>query len=100
MRYPFLFLFILNFTVSSCAQPSTSNFTKIERMIPMRDGVKLFTTIYIPKQKTGKFPILMERTPYSCSPYGEDKFPIELGPASIASNDEYIYVYQDVRGRT
>src|ERR1022692_3426121 len=50
-----------------------NNYTKIERMIPMRDGVRLFTAFYIPKDNAEKYPFLMERTPYSCSPYGENK---------------------------
>src|ERR1700704_612417 len=51
------------------------NYYKIERYIPMRDGVKLFTSIYIPKDTTERHPILMTRTPYSCAPYGPDKWP-------------------------
>ena len=50
------------------------NYYKIERNIPMRDGVKLFTSFYIPKDTTEKHPILLTRTPYSCAPYGEDKW--------------------------
>jgi len=76
-----------------------ANYTKIERMIPMRDGVKLFTAIYIPKDSSQKYPILMERTPYSCAPYGEDKYPGRLGPNRLFPAEKYIFVYQDVRGR-
>jgi len=50
------------------------NYTKKEVRINMRDGVKLFTSIYIPKDKTTQHPILMTRTPYSCAPYGEKNF--------------------------
>ncbi len=50
------------------------NYYKIERMVPMRDGSKLFTAFYIPKDSSEKHPILFNRTPYSCNPYGEDKF--------------------------
>ncbi len=50
------------------------NYYKIEKSIPMRDGVKLFTTLYIPKDTTEQHPILMTRTPYSCAPYGSDKW--------------------------
>ncbi len=67
-------------------------------MVPMRDGTRLFTAIYIPTQP-GRFPILMERTPYSCSPYGESNFPSRLGPNSKLLREPYIFVYQDVRGR-
>jgi putative CocE/NonD family hydrolase len=76
-----------------------SNYTKIERMIPMRDGVKLFTAIYIPKDTTEKYPFLIERTPYSCAPYGENSYPRRLGPNKFFPAEKYIFVYQDVRGR-
>src|SRR5678815_3774256 len=83
----------------SCAQQSNTGYTKIERMIPMRDGIKLFTAIYIPKNASEKYPVLMERTPYSCAPYGESNFSNRLGPNALFKNEPYIYVYQDVRGR-
>ena len=77
-----------------------NNYTKIERMIPMRDGVRLFTALYIPKDDSEKYPFLMERTPYSCSPYGENKMHYwGLGPDNILLHEKYIFVYQDVRGR-
>ncbi|HVX52660.1 MAG TPA: CocE/NonD family hydrolase [Chitinophagaceae bacterium] len=76
-----------------------NNYTKIERMIPMRDGVKLFTAIYMPKDTSENYPILMERTPYSCSPYGENNYPGRLGPNRLFPAEKYIFVYQDVRGR-
>lgn len=98
----FLFL-VLAITVTTRAQKSgtdiKSNYTKIERMIPMRDGVKLFTAIYIPKDSAEKYPILMERTPYSSAPYGEDKYAGRLGPNRLFGAEKYIFVYQDVRGR-
>ena len=50
------------------------NYTKQEVSIVMRDSVKLHTTIYSPKDKSTKYPILLLRTPYSCRPYGTDKF--------------------------
>ncbi|MES1217109.1 MAG: CocE/NonD family hydrolase [Bacteroidota bacterium] len=75
------------------------NYTKREVFITMRDGVRLFTAIYEPKDKTTPVPILMERTPYSCSPYGTDKFPYRLAPNRILMKEKYIVVYQDVRGR-
>lgn len=65
----------------------------------MRDGVKLFTAIYIPAGSSGKMPFLMVRTPYSCNPYGEDKMRRQLGPSKFFNGEDYIYVYQDVRGR-
>ncbi len=65
----------------------------------MRDGTKLFTAIYYPKNTSGKYPILMVRTPYSSRPYGEGSARGRLGPSSLFKDDEYIYVFQDVRGR-
>ena len=75
------------------------NYAKREVLIPMRDGVKLFTAIYEPKDKSQKYPILMNRTPYSVAPYGEDKFKTSLGPDELFPREGYIFVYQDVRGR-
>ena len=75
------------------------HYTKIERMIPMRDGVRLFTSIYIPNDRDEQYPILMERTPYSCAPYGEQNMKLRLGPNHQLTREKYIFVYQDVRGR-
>ncbi len=77
----------------------TDNYTKREVMVPMRDGVKLFTSIYEPKDKSQKYPIMMSRTPYSVAPYGPDKFKDLLGPDYQFAREGYIFVYQDVRGR-
>lgn len=65
----------------------------------MRDGVKLFTTIYSPKDKSVSYPILLMRTPYSCSPYGPDKYRKNIGPNQHLMKEGNIIVYQDVRGR-
>ena len=75
------------------------NYTKTERLIPMRDGKKLFTSIYIPKDQSREYPILLSRTPYSVAPYGEDKYKTSLGPSALFIREGYIFVYQDVRGR-
>lgn len=79
-------------------------YTKREVMVPMRDGVKLFTSIYEPKNKSQKYPILLQRTPYTVGPYGKDKegkeqFKNALGPSALYAEQGYIFVYQDVRGR-
>lgn len=97
-KYIFLFAAICC-AVAACAQ--NTDYTKEEHMITMRDGVKLFTAVYIPKgdNDTTRYPILMERTPYSCAPYGEKNIPRRFGPGSLFSKEKYIYVYQDVRGR-
>ncbi len=65
----------------------------------MRDGVKLFTIVYVPKDKSQAYPMLMNRTPYAVAPYGKDAFRAQLGPSSYLMKDKYIFVYQDVRGR-
>jgi putative CocE/NonD family hydrolase len=75
------------------------NYTKMERSIAMRDGIKLFTTIYIPKDQTKTYPILITRTPYSVQPYGESEYPNALVPSMLFVKEGYIFVYQDVRGR-
>ena len=76
------------------------NYTKLEQYIPMRDGIKLFTAIYIPNDKSEKHPILMMRTPYSCAPYGNN-FSSRLwgGHWKYYARENYIMVVQDVRGR-
>ncbi|MFT7250661.1 MAG: putative CocE/NonD family hydrolase [Flavobacterium sp.] len=77
------------------------NYDKKEVYIPMRDGVKLYTAIYTPKDisKDKKYPMLMQRTCYSIAPYGEENFKKSLGPSSFSEVDKYIFIYQDVRGR-
>jgi putative CocE/NonD family hydrolase len=75
------------------------NYTKKEVTIAMRDGVKLFTSIYSPLDTTKTYPILIQRTPYSCAPYGSDKYKEKIGPNDHLMKDGYIIVYQDVRGR-
>lgn len=80
---------------------SKEAYTKKEVYITMRDGVKLFTAIYTPKDcsKDKKYPILMQRTCYSVAPYGEENYKKSLGPNTFLYKDKYIFVYQDVRGR-
>nr|WP_299385006.1 CocE/NonD family hydrolase [Allomuricauda sp.] len=75
------------------------NYNKQEVEIAMRDGVKLHTTIYTPKDTGKEYPILMQRTPYSSRPYGPGKFRKQIGPNEHLMKDGYIVVYQDVRGR-
>ena len=76
-----------------------ANYTKYEFQIPMRDGVKLFTGVYSPKDTSVTYPFLMRRTPYSVEPYGTDKYPDRLGPSEVAAKEGFIFVYQDARGR-
>lgn len=76
-----------------------ANYTKYEYLIPMRDGVKLFTAVYVPKDDAKTYPMLLIRTPYSVAPYGADKYPDNLRPGALFAQSGYIFVYQDVRGR-
>ncbi|MEO6521615.1 MAG: CocE/NonD family hydrolase [Mucilaginibacter sp.] len=85
--------------VAPDAQYIKDNYQKFEYNIPMRDGKKLFTSVYVPKDKTKKYPFMMDRTCYSVAPYGADAYRPSLGPSSTYTHDGYIFVYQDVRGR-
>jgi uncharacterized protein len=76
-----------------------AHYTKYEYRIPMRDGVHLFTSVYVPKDDSQPYPILINRTPYSIAPYGVDKYKQSLGPSDEFEKAGYIFVYQDVRGR-
>ncbi len=78
-----------------------ANYVKHEYRIPMRDGVKLFTIVYEPKDASpaNTYPMVMQRTCYSVAPYGPDQYPTRIGPDPFMMRDKYIFVYQDVRGR-
>jgi len=101
-KYLLLFLVLpfISFAQNADSIWIVNNFTKKEVMIPMRDGIKLFTTIYAPKDKSEKHPILLIRTPYSCAPYGENNFSsFWNSPRKVFLKENYIYIIQDVRGR-
>jgi putative CocE/NonD family hydrolase len=90
----------VGFTQQNDSAWIVNNYTKKEMYITMRDGIKLFTTVYMPKDVSEKHPILLTRTPYSCAPYGEDKFSAFWNsPRTYFMKENYIYVQQDVRGR-
>jgi putative CocE/NonD family hydrolase len=99
------FSFLLSASIAF-AQPGSGpdaayvkdNYTKYEYQVPMRDGKKLFTSVYVPKDKNKEYPIMMDRTCYSVAPYGAS-YKGSLGPSSLFLHDGYIFVYQDVRGR-
>lgn len=76
-----------------------SLYTKYEYRIPMRDGKKLFTAVYVPKDQSQTWPILLTRTPYSAKPYGADQYRDIPGPTPLFTKAGYIFVIQDVRGR-
>src|SRR3954463_3511360 len=76
-----------------------ANYTKYEYQIPMRDGAKLFTAVYVPKDDSRTYPMMLIRTPYSVGPYGADRYPDSLRPSAHFVQSGYIFVNQDVRGR-
>jgi len=97
-----VFLLSLSTQVSIQAQENfdvKAHYTKYEYTIPMRDGVKLFTSVYIPKDTAQKYPILLNRTPYSVAPYGPDAYRSSVGPSIHFAKEGYIFAYQDVRGK-
>jgi putative CocE/NonD family hydrolase len=100
------FLFLIFLSIQTFAQSAGTdasyvkeNYQKYEYQIPMRDGKKLFTAVYVPKDRAKKHPFMMDRTCYSVAPYGVDKYKPSLGPSAQFLHDGYIFVYQDVRGR-
>ncbi len=76
-----------------------ANYTKSEHMIAMRDGVRLFTIVYAPKDTSHKYPVMLHRTPYGSGPYGPDAYRRSLGPSPDFAKEGFIFVYQDVRGQ-
>ena len=79
------------------AERIRSGYSKFEYRIPMRDGVELFTSVYLPNDRSKSYPILLRRTPYGVGPYGAARYKDELGPNPLLAEKGYIFVYQDVR---
>lgn len=96
-----LTLLLLTFPVASAqnADQVRARYTKYEYLIPMRDGVKLFASVYVPKDTSQRYPFLLTRTPYSVAPYGSDNYRAALGPSASFEREGFIFVYQDARGR-
>jgi putative CocE/NonD family hydrolase len=76
-----------------------AHYTKRDVMVPMRDGVKLFTIVYTQRDSTRTYPVILFRTPYSIRPYEPDVFRPTLGPSQDFDREGYIFVFQDVRGK-
>lgn len=100
---PWFLLLVASLPWASAQQPEATkpfvaadHYTKEEHAIPMRDGVKLHTVVYRPKDTSRTYPFLMNRTPYSAGPYGT-AFRGRLGPPAL-EKEGFIFVYQDVRG--
>jgi predicted acyl esterase len=68
-----------------------AKYTKTEQQITMRDGVKLFTAIYVPKDTSRKYAIMLDRTPYTVAPYGPNAYKTALGPSLLFQNEGYIW---------
>ena len=77
-----------------------SHYTKFEYRIAMRDGVHLFTSVYVPNDASASqtYPMLLVRTPYSVAPYGASRYKERLGPNAEYEKDGFVFVFQDVRG--
>ncbi|MCU0341893.1 MAG: CocE/NonD family hydrolase [Spirosomaceae bacterium] len=104
MKRHFLAVFItllLNTLSRAQTEWVKANYNKTVHDIPMRDGTKLHTIVYSPKDASASqsYPFLMQRTCYSIAPYGTEQFAAQLGPNQFLMRDKYIFVYQDVRGR-
>jgi len=95
----FLLLALVAFSAFAQSPDVRALYTKFEFRIPMRDGKRLHTAVYAPKDHSKKYPFLLQRTPYSCSPYGIDNYPQRLGPSEQFQREGYIFVCQDARGR-
>ena len=104
MKYLYTSILIM-LTFAANAQDADSvwirnQYYKKEQYITARDGVRLFTSVYIPKDTSEAHPILLTRTPYSCAPYGEDQWKTYWnGYEKNYFKEGYIMVTQDVRGR-
>ena len=81
------------------ARQTRARYIKREYRIPMRDGVTLFTQVYIPRDTSKAYPFLIQRTPFSVQPYGDNRYRPQLGPGAEFDRSGYIFVFQDVRGR-
>ena len=76
-----------------------ASYSKAEYYPSMRDGTRLYTAVYTPKDQSKTYPIMLLRTPYGSKPYGSDQYRSDLGPSPLFGTSGYIFVYQDVRGR-
>jgi putative CocE/NonD family hydrolase len=100
-----LFYLLLFIPFVSNAQQADSawmvnHYVKKEQYIRMRDGIRLFTSIYMPVDSTQNIhPVIMMRTPYSCVVYGKGWAPLWNIYLAKYLRKGYIFVLQDVRGR-
>ena len=78
-----------------------THYAKRELRIAMRDGARLFTVLYVPRDASAarRYPIVLQRTPFSAAPYGSTAYATTLAPDAFMLRDQYIFVTQEVRGR-
>ena len=105
-RLLLLFVLVTSFSALAADKKSApradyirANYTKYEYQIPMRDDVKLFTSVYVPNDDSKTYPMMFQRTPYRVAPYGADKYKTRLGPSEAFEKEGFIFVFQDVRGK-
>ncbi|MCF8239768.1 MAG: CocE/NonD family hydrolase [Melioribacteraceae bacterium] len=100
MKTKIIFILLVLFTVTAAQQKIyiKENYYKKEYRVPVRDGITLFTSVYIPKDDSKTYPVLLVRTPYSVSPYGEDTMRTYLANDNLVK-EGYIFAFQDVRGK-
>jgi hypothetical protein len=108
VRFTFLYFVIVCAPIRlvPAAEPADTNavwlaehYTKYEHRIRMRDGVRLFTRVYVPKDDSQSWPIILTRTPYALKPYGAENYNDPSGSFRTLAKDKFILVTQDVRGR-
>ena len=109
-RFVVLFVFLFAFATphlpaapvraeSDLAAEIRARYTKTEHLVPMRDGTRLFTAVYVPNDLEGEWPVMLLRTPYGVGPYGAENYPSRLGPSELFAREGFVFVYQDVRGK-
>ena len=89
-------LFLLTISIFAQTKSWKDNYSKQDFMVEMRDGTKLYTVVYAPKDNSEKYPFLMTRTPYSSGPYSDKDY---RDLPEYLTNEKFIFVYQDVRGK-
>src|SRR5665647_3842465 len=97
--YPAVLILMMVISSSSYSQSIEDlkqKYDKQEVYITMRDSVKLFTSIYIPKNNSVAHPVLLNRTPYNIEPGGPGNFNFFMQLYSRYTEAEYIMVFQDV----
>jgi uncharacterized protein len=91
----FLIVYLGNFPLTAQEKKDTLAYSRQEFMIPMRDGVKLYSVIFTPENVKEPLPLLFNRTPYGVSWITS---PNQMDRTSELAQEGYIFVFQDIRG--